>query len=307
MAVNFNRVLLLAEVIQCGSVSGAAKRLGLSQSAVSQQIARFEEELDVQLLERHGRNVRATRAGLRVAEAANMLHNVSGFVAGALNDLASEEEICLQMFCFRSASLAVLPAALSTFEKHLPRTTISLREISTFPDLAHSWYAGNFELGLVHEQTFFSAPAPSDVERTVLLDEPMGVLMPNHHPLAQHKALMLSELHNEHWIVEQNATVGYLSFATATQLAGFTPRVRCQTSALEIIAALVPASGGIALLPSITGPPRPPGTTFVPLAFPEIHRMLVAVSPMGPKRHVAQVMEDALVSAAAGLLTKRRR
>ncbi len=50
-------------VAEEGSVSGAARRLGVSPSAVSQQVAGLEQAVDAQLLDRTGRPVRLTPAG----------------------------------------------------------------------------------------------------------------------------------------------------------------------------------------------------------------------------------------------------
>ncbi|HMK96268.1 MAG TPA: LysR family transcriptional regulator, partial [Acidimicrobiales bacterium] len=56
----------LLAVVRCGSFTGAARELGFTQSAVSQQVAALEAELGQQLVER--RPVRATPAGRRLAE-----------------------------------------------------------------------------------------------------------------------------------------------------------------------------------------------------------------------------------------------
>ncbi|PRX04695.1 UNVERIFIED_ORG: DNA-binding transcriptional LysR family regulator [Martelella mediterranea] len=50
-------------VCDSGSMTAAAKRLGLSQGAISQQIARLENMLSLSLLERHGRHLQLTPAG----------------------------------------------------------------------------------------------------------------------------------------------------------------------------------------------------------------------------------------------------
>lgn len=56
----------LLAVVRCGSFTVAARELGFTQSAVSQQVAALEAELGQQLVER--RPVRATPAGRRLAE-----------------------------------------------------------------------------------------------------------------------------------------------------------------------------------------------------------------------------------------------
>jgi DNA-binding transcriptional LysR family regulator len=57
-------------VVEGGSFSRAAQRLGVSQPAVSQQVRALEERLGQRLLDRSGRRVEATEAGLRVYRSA---------------------------------------------------------------------------------------------------------------------------------------------------------------------------------------------------------------------------------------------
>ncbi|MCW5725047.1 MAG: LysR family transcriptional regulator [Maricaulaceae bacterium] len=63
---------------EAGSLTGAAEALGLSQSAVSRQIAALEEELGVMLFHRHARGLMPTEAGRLLFKAA---HDVAGRIA----------------------------------------------------------------------------------------------------------------------------------------------------------------------------------------------------------------------------------
>ena len=60
----------LSLIADTGSVAGAADTLGITPSAVSQQIKRLEAALDVPLLSRAGRGVVLTAAGHSLAAAA---------------------------------------------------------------------------------------------------------------------------------------------------------------------------------------------------------------------------------------------
>jgi molybdate transport repressor ModE-like protein len=58
-----HRLAVLAEVADCGSISGAARRLGLVKSSISHHIAALEDEIGAKLLDRAGRGVRLTAVG----------------------------------------------------------------------------------------------------------------------------------------------------------------------------------------------------------------------------------------------------
>src|SRR6188508_2943656 len=61
------------EVVERRSFSDAATRLGVTQPAVSQQVRALEQRLGTQLLDRSGRRVEPTEAGLRLYRGAQRL------------------------------------------------------------------------------------------------------------------------------------------------------------------------------------------------------------------------------------------
>jgi DNA-binding transcriptional LysR family regulator len=61
--MNLNRLAYFATVVEAGSFTRAAKRLGVGKAVVSQQVARLEQELGVTLLLRTTRKVVPTHAG----------------------------------------------------------------------------------------------------------------------------------------------------------------------------------------------------------------------------------------------------
>lgn len=63
MAIRTDRIVLFVEVIELGSFSAVARRLGVQVSSVSRQIASLEDELGVRLLDRTPRSLRLTEAG----------------------------------------------------------------------------------------------------------------------------------------------------------------------------------------------------------------------------------------------------
>ncbi len=58
--INLERLSVFVTVAEAGSFTAAADRLGLAKSAVSQHIARLEQDLGVQLLQRTTRRLAIT-------------------------------------------------------------------------------------------------------------------------------------------------------------------------------------------------------------------------------------------------------
>ena len=61
--MNIDQILYFSTVVEEGTISGAAKRLHMSQPPVSMQIKNLENELGVKLFERGARQIRLTEAG----------------------------------------------------------------------------------------------------------------------------------------------------------------------------------------------------------------------------------------------------
>ncbi len=82
-AINLNRLAYFAAVIDAGSFTRAAERLGITKTVVSQQVARLEAEVGVNLLVRTTHRVQPTEAG-------RMLHSRSVAILREAGDAFSE-------------------------------------------------------------------------------------------------------------------------------------------------------------------------------------------------------------------------
>jgi DNA-binding transcriptional LysR family regulator len=72
-SLNLDQLRALTEVVACGSFSAAARRLNLTQPAVSLQIRELEARFGVQLIERLGKQAHATVPGQQLVEVAQRI------------------------------------------------------------------------------------------------------------------------------------------------------------------------------------------------------------------------------------------
>jgi DNA-binding transcriptional LysR family regulator len=174
-------------VVEKRSFSQAAARLGVTQPAVSLQIRALEKRLGRQLLDRSGRRVEPTEAGLRLYRGAQRLlaleeqlvEDVSGADEGELRG-------ALAVGASTGPGGAVVPTLLAEFQRHHPALAIELSvfDTNTVVDLVAD---RELELGVVgaarrrsavvHEPLFRDQvvlacpPAHSFAGRTISLDE----------------------------------------------------------------------------------------------------------------------------------------
>ena len=82
--LNIQRLWLLQQLASAGTISRVAELEGLTRPAVSQQLAQFERETSLVLLERAGRGVRLTSSALELLGSAKPLFTALSEVEGHL-------------------------------------------------------------------------------------------------------------------------------------------------------------------------------------------------------------------------------
>ena len=113
-----------ATICQTGQLSGAARQLGCTQSALSKAVARLEAEFGLSLLERTPRGVQPTAAGLRLREhAEQVLVDCSALQAGMAQQRASHTGLL---------RIGVLPALTHTLLAPLITRLLPTRPMARF-------------------------------------------------------------------------------------------------------------------------------------------------------------------------------
>ena len=137
------------EVVERKSFSQAAERLGVTQPAVSLQVRALEKRLGAQLLDRSGRRVEPTEAGLRLYRGAQRLLSLEdqlvaevageseGELTGTLQIGASTGPggiVLAQLLCEFQAGNPELHVALSVFDTQTVVELVADRELEFFRD-----------------------------------------------------------------------------------------------------------------------------------------------------------------------------
>ncbi|VAX05748.1 Transcriptional regulator, LysR family [hydrothermal vent metagenome] len=130
-----SRLILFADVIDCGSFSKAAQRRDVNRSLISKQIAKLEEHFELRLLNRTTRSLSLTDAGRAIYQHASALRDQlreTGALAESLReDISGELRISSTSHFGR---LHVLPVLTSLAEDY-PALTIDLRLEDRYVDL----------------------------------------------------------------------------------------------------------------------------------------------------------------------------
>jgi DNA-binding transcriptional LysR family regulator len=116
-------------VAQTGGVTRAAHLLNLTQSAVSMQLRRLEESLDLQVLERSGRGVALTAAGEQLLGYARRMVEMNDEAFRRLTHREFEGEIALGVPI--DIVYPVIPEVLRRFAAGFPRVKVQLLSLYT--------------------------------------------------------------------------------------------------------------------------------------------------------------------------------
>jgi DNA-binding transcriptional LysR family regulator len=184
-------------VVERRSFSQAAERLGVTQPAVSLQVRALEKRLGTQLLDRSGRRVEPTEAGLRLYRGAQRLLSLEEQL---LDELAGEGEGELggelQLGASTGPAAIVVPLLLCEFQRAHPGVKTSLT-VSDTQSVVERVAARELELGIVG-----AARRHRAARFEPFFDDEVILACPPGHPFAG-RTVSIDELRGENVIVMQ--------------------------------------------------------------------------------------------------------
>ncbi|WP_130177099.1 LysR substrate-binding domain-containing protein [Cryobacterium sp. SO1] len=271
--LDVHRLRVFRSVVASGSVAAAAANLGYTPSAISQHLTALHRETGLVLLERIGRGLRPTPAGLVIAAQAEgvlaRLSEAETVVAG----LRAERTAHLTLSYFASVGATWLPEVARRLAAAHPDVSLDLR-------LLEGAIHGDVERPdiqlLVGDAASLHTTAGFDAHH--LLDDPYRVVLQDSHPLARRAEIELAELASERWI-DNEAPSGWCrrNLLEACSAAGIAPVFQVQAHDYAMSIAFVEAGLGITLLPALAARQLPDGVCSIPVVRPAPTRTIYVV------------------------------
>lgn len=117
----------LIAVVEAGSVRGGARRLGISESAVSKNLTALERDLGVKLVLRSSRGVEPTRQGKLVLRHARVIQNELRQLEEELaEDRGLDATQCVHVGLSSTAEALLMPRAIARFRSAAPNNEVSI-------------------------------------------------------------------------------------------------------------------------------------------------------------------------------------
>ncbi len=299
MQIDPRRLAVLLNIHRSGGVLAAADAVRVTPSAISQQVARLEEETGITVLDRQPGGAVLTAAGRVLVDAAERIESELTDARRALLTLQGEVTGTVVIGAFQSVIQALLVPLAVDLKDRLPGLDLVVNEVSA-EDGQRGLREGAVDLLMLEADSPTGRSSPRGTHDVAVLDEPWVVAVPANAPAPA----TLEELAQVTWLGVDPAAAAHR--ATARLHAGFTgpPPVRHVYSDSDVAISMVAGGLGVALLPSLAllGALRREGIQAVSMAGLG-NRQVIArhrSSRAEPRREVVTVLGE-IVQAASDL------
>lgn len=260
MSLELRHLRVVVAIADHGSITSAARALGVAPPALSSQLRRVERMTGRPLFSRLPHGVRPTRAGeVVVARARATLAGVDELTEGLGTTVADDDTVRIGgIACdwFTRFLLLTMPAAGRSIEGSVDESTTTLDE-----QLA----AGHLDVVMVGVHGYGDHDAPPGCRQLdVVESQPYLVALGHRHPLAGRRDVALAELRETPWLLPRGRPDGTMpAFLDACRRAGFQPIAPVGPADLTFFTSWL-VDEGAACLCSPAYPPHP-GVVPVPL------------------------------------------
>lgn len=199
MRVTLRQLEVFSSVARHGSFTRAAELLHLSQPAVSMQIKQLEQAIDLPLFEHIGKKIYLTDAG----------EEMYGY-SQSINHLLDEAEVVLEeLKGVKSGHLNISVATtashfttrlLAAFSKRFEGVQINL-DVTNRESLRRQLEHNEPDMVIMGQP-----PEGIEVDAQVFMENPLVMVAPPDHPLANEKNIPLSHFAEEHFVVRETGS-----------------------------------------------------------------------------------------------------
>ncbi|UQX87689.1 LysR family transcriptional regulator [Jatrophihabitans telluris] len=294
-----SRLRLLREVAIRGSIAAAAREVGLTPSAVSQQLAILEREAGAALLDRTPRGVLLTGPGRVLVERATAILELLESASADLERLTGELAGEVRVATVASAGAALVSPAADRLARLHPELNLTV----TVAEPARSIEAllnGDLDVAVVDVYDGVPVAIPDYLQLLELATEELVLVSrPGDFPLRA--KVKLGDLNHRHWVMPPAEAACGQAVRAACRSAGFEPEVRWETDDMLLLVRAVAAGHGVAVLPRLAVADDVADVQTRPLAGDPMSRRLLALTRTSSQdRPVVQAVLTALAERSAG-------
>jgi len=246
--MNLDYLRTYIEVIKAGSFSEVARKLSISQPAVSFQIQKLEQELGVRLIDRRQKTLMMTEAGKRLLAFAKLVNKEHQAIVHDFEQLREEVTGNLAITASTMPGDFILPPILSEFKRRHPTVNIQVA-VTDSARVIEAVKSGEYDVGFCG-----ISPEDRELEAVKIADDEIVLIVFPEHPFAGRKRVSFMEVSAEPLIFREPTSGTQRSVEALLLNAGF-DLSQCKPTLVlgttESVITAVEARSGIAFVSNL--------------------------------------------------------
>lgn len=223
------------------SVTRAADKLFLTQSAMSSRISALEQELGVLLLDRRYKELRLTTAGARFMTYAQQMLELQRDIRRVMGSSTDTEPLVIRLGAIESVLHSWLIPWLEKLRRQYPALSLEL-SVETTPVLLEQITRGTLDI------VFAALPAASDGIRVEPMDF-MAMGLYGHRDIHKKRRYSAADFHDIDVMTFQRGSQPHVALLDVFRVSGVEPRMVHPMSSISAMVQLVQGGFGVATLP----------------------------------------------------------
>ncbi|MGO2488305.1 MAG: LysR substrate-binding domain-containing protein [Pseudomonas taetrolens] len=237
---------LYLNVLQAGNITAGAGLSHLSLAAASARIRAMEASLGVTFLQRSRRGVSPTPAGQALAQHARLLLQQVARMNHDLTEYAQGFKGQVRLLCNTAALTEYLPELLADFVRQHPSISIDQQELTSLR-ITHALRQNAADIGVIS-----NAVDTRNLQTRAFRDDPLVLVMPRDHPLADLPSPSFSDTLNHDYVgLGTNSALAVYLEEQALHI-GLRMQVRIRAEGFDGILRMVARGAGLGIVPKAT-------------------------------------------------------
>lgn len=276
MNITLKQLRAFVVLTEAGTFTSAAKRLHITPGALSLLIKDLEGVIGMRLFERTTRHTRLAPAGRDFLPPARRLLDELDRAIDGLRDFQASERGVLRVACSPTYAATLVPELVSRYNELRPGVLVHVVDAMT-EQVSTKVASGDADLGIVPERS-----VPAEVQQTQLFRDPLQLVCPRDHMLAQKTAVTWEEALRHPFVSLSPDYASTLRNDLAHHSESLALQPVSYVTFLTTALALVKAGRGITAQPAHAKPLIAAfGLVVRPLVEPTVARRICLITPRG--------------------------
>ncbi|MDU4911650.1 LysR family transcriptional regulator [Clostridium baratii] len=241
--MNLQQLEYFKVIAETKNFTTASNILSVTQPALSKAISKLEEELDVSLFEREGRNIKITKFGevfLKYADSA--LREIERG-KDKLQDMKKNNDRVISIASTHCIGATFIPFLISNFFNNKLQVKFNINNQPTEEILKDLKY-GRVDFGFFDNiKEIENYP---EIESILVKNEEYVLIVPKNHHLASKEEIYLNDLRDEYFIVYKDKA--YEEKISYSDFIDYTPKILAEPDEGSVLAGLVSSGAGVAIV-----------------------------------------------------------